>query len=215
MGGIDYSDPFGIELREVAEVEHQGAPARAVTGSRRYLTAPEALWAALTDPERLARWFAPVSGSLEIGGRFAIEGNADGTITRCEAPEVIDLTWELGGNVSWVALRLRPEDGGTRLTLVHTFAKDDGSEEHWAKFGPGAVGVGWDLAFFGLGLYLAEDGEMMDRGESLAWMESDACRAFMTDCATAWGEEHVASGADPAVARAMAVRTAKFYSGEG
>ncbi|KAM3558191.1 hypothetical protein ARSEF4850_004727 [Beauveria asiatica] len=36
-----------------------------------------ALWDALTKPERLATWFAPVSGGLRTNGRY-ITGNASG-----------------------------------------------------------------------------------------------------------------------------------------
>ncbi|KAM3562380.1 hypothetical protein MY1884_001879 [Beauveria asiatica] len=37
-----------------------------------------ALWDALTKPERLATWFAPVSGGLRTNGRYSITGNASG-----------------------------------------------------------------------------------------------------------------------------------------
>ncbi len=36
------------------------------------------VWDALTDPERLKRWFLPVSGDLPAGGTFATEGGAGG-----------------------------------------------------------------------------------------------------------------------------------------
>lgn len=55
----------------------------AVTLSQSYRTGVDDLWDACTAPERLARWFTPVSGDLRLGGRYQIEGNASGTIETC------------------------------------------------------------------------------------------------------------------------------------
>ena len=58
------------------------------------------------------------------------------------------MTWEFGGEVSWVEVRLTQEsEDTTRLELEHT-AHVDG--DRWEQFGPGAVGVGWDLTLVGL-----------------------------------------------------------------
>lgn len=211
---MDYSRALGTEFREVRDVEHEGKPARAVEGSRFYSTGAGDLWDALTNAERLPRWFVPVSGDLQLGGRYQIEGNAEGAITRCDPPEALDLTWEFAGNVSWVSLRLAPENDGARLTLVHTMLKDEASEEHWAQYGPGATGVGWDLAFLGLGLHLASGGEAIDPDTNNAWLASDPGKAFIRNIAESWGQAHTASGEDNQVASAMAARTASFYTGE-
>ena len=121
-----------------------------------YDTPPEDLWDACTNPERIARWFLPVSGDLRPGGRYEFEGNASGTIERCEPPHSLAATWEYGGQTSWVELRLMPEaEGRTRFALEHIAHVDD---EIWAQFGPGAVGIGWDLALIGLTLHLASGG---------------------------------------------------------
>ena len=84
----------------------------------------------------------PISGDLKLGGRYQLEGNAGGTITRCDPPTHLALTWEYGGQVSWVDVRLSPERQGTRAGLEHAAHMPD---EFWAQYGPGAVGVGWDL----------------------------------------------------------------------
>ena len=212
---MDYSSPLGMEFREVRDVEHDGEPARAAEGSRFYSTERDDLWDALTSAERLPRWFLPIRGDLRLGGRYHLEGNAEGTITRCDPPEVLEVTWEYGGNVSWVSLRLTPENGGTRLTLVHTMPKDEAGEAHWATYGPGAVGVGWDLSFFGLGLHLASDGEAIDREANDEWLTSDPGRVFLRACAESWGRAHAAAGEDAQVAEAMAARTASFFAGDG
>ncbi len=210
---MDFSNTLGAEYRVVKDTEHDGQPARVVSGARTYATNVEDLWDALTNVERIPRWFLPITGHLKMGGRYQLEGNAGGEITRCDPPEALDVTWEYAENVSWVTVRLEPDGGGTRLTLEHIMLKDEASEAHWKQFGPGATGVGWDLGFFGMGLHL-DSGEAVDQAESHAWMATEAGKSFMRECAKAWGEAHVDSGEAPEVAQAMAKKTAKAYCGE-
>ena len=211
---MDYSRALGAEFREVRDVEHEGQPARAVEGSRLYPTEAEDLWDALTNPERIPRWFLPITGDLELGGRYQLQGDAGGTITRCDPPEDLEVTWEFAGNVSWVRVSLAAEQGGTRLTLVHTMLQDEASEKHWATYGAGATGVGWDLSFYGLGLHLDHGGQAVDSAAVEVWLSSEPGKIFVRACAEAWGGAHAAAGEDPEVARSMAGRTAGFYTGE-
>lgn len=211
---MDYSRPRGADLREVADRYHQGQPARVVGASRIYKTDRRDLWDAFTNPERIPKWFLPISGDLKRGGRYQLEGNADGTIIRCDVPEALDVTWEFGGHMSWVTVRLAPDSGGTRLTLEHIMPKDDAGEEHWKQFGPGATGVGWDLSFLGMALHLESGGEAIDREANDAWMASDVGKAFVRDSADAWCAAHIAAGENPQTARAMAARTGAAYMGE-
>lgn len=210
---MDFSNPLGITYRVVKEVTHEGQPARVVSGSTTFDTDPDDLWDAVTNVERLPRWFAPIRGDLRLGGRYQIEGNASGEITRCDPPQALDVTWEFGENISWVQVRLQADGEGTRLTLDHIMLKDEASEEHWRKYGPGATGVGWELGFMGLVLHV-RTGETVPQDESHAWMASDDGKAFIRECATAWGDVHVDSGEDATIAREMASHTAKFYRGE-
>ncbi len=93
------------------------------------------VWAALTDPDRLKRWFLPVSGAVRVGGTFQTEGNAGGEILRCEAPRLLRVTW--GGETSVVELRLAPTgDIATTLELDHTVPIE------MAGSGAGALFVG-------------------------------------------------------------------------
>lgn len=209
---MDYATGFGAEFREVSGRVRDGEPTRVVRASRTYPTDRDDLWDALTNAERIPRWFTPISGDLRLGGRYRLEGNASGTITRCDAPEALDMTWEFGGNVSWVTVRLSPEPDGTLLTLEHEMPMDEGGEAHWAQYGPCATGVGWDLGFLGLGLHI-ESGETSAGEAGLAWMASDDGKHFMVESSGAWGEAHIAAGEDPETARAMAERTAAFYTG--
>src|SRR3546814_9965370 len=70
-------------------------------------------------------------------------------------------------------------DDSTRLTLRHSAPLDDKSEEFWDRFGPGAVGVGWDLSLMGLGWHI-ETGESNERFAEETWALSDEGKAFAT-----------------------------------
>ncbi|HEY7094525.1 MAG TPA: SRPBCC family protein [Ktedonobacterales bacterium] len=63
----------------------------------RYDTAIDDLWAALTDPARLARWFGQVEGDLRLGGEFRMYLAADdiesaGRVEACEPPRRLRVT---------------------------------------------------------------------------------------------------------------------------
>jgi uncharacterized protein YndB with AHSA1/START domain len=198
--------------RRVGSRTLEAGEARTLTVSRVYDTTREDLWDACTDPERIARWFLPISGDLRPGGRYALEGNASGTIERCEPPQRLDATWEYGGETSWIELRLTPEpDGRTRFELEHIAHVGD---ELWAQFGPGAVGVGWDQTLLGLGLYLAGGDDLPERDAVEAWQLSDEGRHFTRLSSERWAEASIAAGTDAADAHAAAARTTDFYSGE-
>jgi len=145
-----------------------------------------------------------------VGGRYQLEGNAAGTIERCDPPRGFTATWEYGGDVTWIELRLSPEpDGGTRFELEHIAHVED---ERWAQFGPGAVGVGWDLALIGLTVHLASGGSR-DPHEVMAWSTSEEGRRFMSASSERWRDASVAAGTDRAAAEAAADRTTAFYTG--
>ena len=96
----------------------------------------------------------PISGDLHVDGHYQLEGNAGGTITTCEPPEHLAVTWEFDGAVSWVDVYLTPSDAETVLRLEHVALVED-FDDKWDEFGPGAVGVGWDSALLGLAEHLA------------------------------------------------------------
>lgn len=208
---IDITRYIGAVTRAVGRREYEGREARVVTATRVYDTDIDDAWDALTNPERLPRWFLPVSGDLQLGGRYQLEGNAGGTITACEPPRRLALTWEFGGGTSWVEVHLSPAPGdATRLELSHIAHVDD----HWDKFGPGAVGVGWDLALMGLAAHLAS-GAAVDPAEAAAWTASDEGKDFIRRSSDDWGRASIADGTDAALAEASAARTTAFYTGEG
>jgi uncharacterized protein YndB with AHSA1/START domain len=205
------SNVFGAEFRRVENREHLGKAAVVAVATRTYDTTVDDLWEALTTPERLVRWFLPVEGELKLGGRYQLKGNAGGTITRCDPPQAFDLTWEFGGGTSWVHVRLVPDGRRARMTLEHIAHREGVGEEHMKKFGPGAVGIGWDLALQGLAQHLAS-GAAVDPKAFEAWTASSEGKAFVRACGEAWGAADAASGEDAAEARARAERTIGFYT---
>jgi len=204
---------FTAEFRRVENREHLGKPALVAVAIRTYDTTVDDLWDAVTTPERLARWFLPVEGDLKLGGRYQLKGNAGGTITRCDRPAALDLTWEIMGGTSWVHLRLAPDGKKARLTLEHLAHKDGIGEEHLKQYGPGAVGIGWDLALEGLKRHLLNPALSLDPKAFEAWTMSNEGKAFVRSSGEAWGDAHAASGEDPDAARAKAERTIAFYTG--
>ena len=174
-----------------------------------FATTLEDVWDAVTNGERIPRWFAPVSGDLELGGHYQVEGNAGGTITACERPSHLALTWEFAGDVSWVEVCLSgDESGSARLTLTHTAHLS----EHWDEFGPGAVGVGWELGLLGLAIHLEHP--TASKPDEADFAASPDAKAFITGSSEAWGKAAVEAGTDPDAARASAARTTAFYTGE-
>lgn len=205
---VDVVNQIGAVIRQVRIAERDGKEAKVVVATRTFATTPDDLWSAITEPERLQRWFSPVSGDLRLGGRYQIEGNASGTITSCEPERRLAMTWECGGDVSWLEVRLTAEGGeGTRLDLEHTALPGD----HWKEFGPGATGVGWDLTLLGLEQYTSVGKTLVPT----AWPESEAGKDFIRRSSDDWCRAAIASGADPTHAAAAAARTAAFYTGDG
>ncbi len=209
---IDVDHQISAVERTVGDRVLAAGTARVLTASQTYAATVEELWDACTSAERIPRWFLPVSGDLRIGGRYQIEGNASGTIERCDPPRSFAATWEYGPEVSWIEVRLEPEgEDRTRFTLEHVAHVDD---ERWLQFGPGAVGVGWDLALMGLHLHLAT-GAANDPAESAAWMGTPEGAAFVTRSSRGWADASIAAGTDEAEARAAQDATTAFYTGTG
>jgi uncharacterized protein YndB with AHSA1/START domain len=207
---IDVTRMIGAVRRELKTVERDGKQASVIVATRLYETDIDDLWNALTTPERIARWFMPIEGELRVGGRYQLQGNAGGTITACDPPRSFSVTWEFGGEVSWLDITLAAEDSNTRLTLEHTAFVSD---ERAKQFGPGAVGVGWDLGLLGLGEHLASDGSADTAKEGLAWMTSEEGKTFVHLASDDWGRAAIAAGTPPDAARAAAERTTAFYTG--
>lgn len=205
---FDLESHLGAVMRTVSSLEVDEKPARAVMLGRSYDTTVEDLWDALTNAERIPRWFLPVTGDLKLSGRYQLEGNAGGVITACEPPEHLGLTWEFGGDVSWVEVLLSSDDAGrARLKLTHTAHLSD----HWAQYGPGAVGIGWELGLMGLKLHFAQPNE--PKLDEAAFSMSPEGKAFITGSSEGWGQAAIEAGEESEATLAAARRTTAFYTG--
>ncbi len=205
---MDISAQVGLVERSVRADERDGEPTRVVVASQEYPAGIDDVWDAITNPERLPRWFLPVTGDLTVGGRYQFEGNAGGEVLACDKPERALLTWEFGGGVSWLELRLTDLGGSTRLKLEHVAPLVD----QWFEYGPGAVGVGWDLSFLGLANHLA-GGPDVTPGTEMELIGSPEGRQFVEVASAAWAEANIAAGAEPADARAARELVTAFYTG--
>lgn len=209
---IDVIHEIDAIRRETATASLHSVDGHAVRLERTYDAPIDDVWDALTNPERIRRWFLPIHGDLHVGGHYQLEGQAGGDVLACDPPHRFRVTWVFGdpGDAppSELEIRLTPGgDGRTRLELDHVAVVP---AEMWSQFGPGAVGVGWDMAVLGLGLHLR--GESV--GDPVAWQLSAEGRDYATRSSNAWGAAHAASGEDrDAVASAVANTTA-FYAPE-
>ncbi len=204
--------------RELAAIHRETGPGKTPVADgktvllrRTYTADIEDVWDALTTAERINRWLLPIIGDLKLGGHYQLEGNASGQILACEPPRLLRVSWVMGepspDSFSEVEVRLTPADAGTVFELEHTATVPS---EMWDQFGPGAVGVGWDLTVLGLGRHLASrEGASAD--DKQAWAMSDEARRFMTGSSEAWGAAYQASGASPDVVRTAVAATNGFY----
>jgi uncharacterized protein YndB with AHSA1/START domain len=208
---FDIADHIGAVHREVRNVQRDGQPAKDLIASRVYDTDIDDLWEAVTRAERIKRWFSPVSGELRLGGQYAVEGNASGTITACTAPRHFAGTWEFMGHVSWIEVYLESVDGGTRLELHHIAPHPN---PHWDQFGAGAGGVGWELGLLGLAEHLKRPADDVRAEGVNGWETSDEAKELIRAASTDWGRASIAGGDDPDKAMRAAEATRRFYSGE-
>ena len=60
----------------------------------RYATDIDDLWSAITEPDRLARWWGKVDGDLRVGGEFhlIVEWEGTGRVEACEPPRRLQVT---------------------------------------------------------------------------------------------------------------------------
>lgn len=179
-----------IDLLQELAALHRGvarddsAQTVSVTVARAYDADVEDVWDALTDADRLARWFSPVTGDLRVGGSFQIEGNAGGDILRCERPLRLEITFGMPDSV--VSVSLVESAGRTTVELVHTVPLAIASSGAGALF----VGPGWDGALLQLGRGLRGEAS----GDPLAFAASPEMIEFNRGSIDAWAEAVDRSG---------------------
>ena len=197
-------------VRTLRDGERNGVATKIAMVRVVFPTSQADLWGAVTSNERIPEWFLQISGDLEVGGRFQTEGNAGGVIESCDAPKSFTSTWEFGGQVSWIRVDVEDDDDGAALALTHEAAIGDG--EFWKQYGPGATGVGWELAFLALSVYVDQT-TVLDPADVGAWAESAEAHPYIRNVAEAWADAAIAAGEDPAEAKAAATNTFGFYTG--
>ena len=158
------------ELTQVlGRIERDGEEV-AVVFDRHYATSPDDLWRACTEPDRLARWFAPVVGDLRVGGEFSIHFD-DGDVPRCrvvtcDPPHRLVWEWPIGDVRSVVTAEVIADGEGARLHLRHerlTGAQAAGYAAGWDTYVrrlesdvAGAAMADWDATWSALhALYAA------------------------------------------------------------
>lgn len=189
----DMLEELAAAHRAVGRRAGQDGEVVAVQLRRSYDAEPADVWDAVTDPDRLARWFSPVSGELRLGGTFQVEGNAAGEVLQCAPPEHFRVTW--GGPTSLVDVRLTADGDGTVVELEHSVPIEIAQSGAGALF----VGPGWDVGVLALGLFLHGEGI----GDPAAWESSPEVQRYSAGVIDAWSEVALASGTTTADEVAM------------
>ncbi|KAF4409943.1 SRPBCC family protein [Streptomyces lycii] len=192
--------------REVGNRAVEAGQARTVLLRRTYPAEIADVWDAVTSPERLGRWFLPVTGEFKVGGRYQLEGNAGGEILECAPPERLRVSWLYGPDPGFSEVGVRLAAEGPERTVFELEHVAVVPEEFWGQFGPGALGVGYDLGLVGLDRHLAG----RDLGKD--WESSPEGRAYAARSGEAWGRAYAASGADPGTVEATTAATIAFYT---
>ncbi|WP_433825241.1 hypothetical protein ACQP2E_24280 [Actinoplanes sp. CA-015351] len=74
---IDTKEQINRVRRELGPRVLEAGEARELTISQVYDTGLDDLWAVVTEPSRIERWFLPVSGELRIGGALFMKQSSD------------------------------------------------------------------------------------------------------------------------------------------
>jgi uncharacterized protein YndB with AHSA1/START domain len=207
---IDVMTQIAAVDRKVTERAHEGKARLVVSASRAIATPPDDLWQAITQPERLARWFGSVSGNLRLGGSFQIKDNARGVVTACNPPETLAVTWKMYGDEGWVQAHLSSSNDATRLQVEHILSRRFFDRLYWSWYGAGATGVGWELWLLGLDQYVSSGTATTDGLER--WRVTDEGKHYLKRATDAWGRAEIAHGEREATAMKRAARACGFYS---
>ena len=122
-----------------------------VTLVRKIKASPAKVWAAITQPEQMLKWWGPDAGptlrvdaDVRPGGRFSvvfrtmdgIERNPTGIYREVLPEKRLVFTWDLPGAPepeTLVTFALRPIETGTELTLTHQHLPDEAARASHEK----------------------------------------------------------------------------------
>lgn len=126
---------------------------RGIRLQRTYPAAPETVWAALTEPERLRGWLGELTGTINPGAEFTLTLDDEGeSIARCrvrrfEPPRLLIVDWTIPGEGdSLLRFELTPVGDGTELLVDHSALPVPAGPEY---------GAGWQTFLEQLGAHLA------------------------------------------------------------
>lgn len=118
---------------------------------------PAAVWAALTDPELHARWWAAGDVKAVVGHRFTLDmgnfGSQPCEVTEAVPERLLAYRFAEGTLDTTITWRLEPEGTGTRLFLTHAGFDLDSPLGRQAFEG---MGHGWPHVLDRLGALLVE-----------------------------------------------------------
>ena len=118
-----------------------------LTLKRRFNASPEKVYAAWTEPEKVARWFGPDAGGVvraeidvRTGGRFTVvfhtqdgeEHHVSGAYREVVPNEKLVFTWAWRSTPereSLVTILIEPDCGGSLLTLIHEQFFDEAARD--------------------------------------------------------------------------------------
>lgn len=124
---------------------------------RRIKAPPAKVYAALTEPEKMVRWWGPDAGptlsaeaDVRPGGRFRVvfrtldgeEHEVRGVYREIVRDQRLIFTWEwisMPERESLVTLSLKPVNGGTELTLIHERFHDEAARDSHREGWSGAL----------------------------------------------------------------------------
>ena len=118
-----------------------------LTLKRRLNATPEAVYAAWTDPKKLVHWFGPDQGpvtkaetDVRVGGGFRVvfhtedgeEHDVSGIYREVVPNEKLQFTWAWRSTPereSLVTILIKPDNGGSILTLIHEQFYDEAARD--------------------------------------------------------------------------------------
>jgi len=119
-----------------------------LTLKRRFNATPEKVYAAWTDPEKIAKWFGPeqvetlrAQADARVGGGFRIvmrspdgeEHDVSGVYREVVPNEKLVFTWAWRSTPereSLVTILIKPDGAGSLLTLIHEQFFDEIARDH-------------------------------------------------------------------------------------
>ena len=125
------------------------AASPSLTLKRHLNAAPQKVYAAWTDPTQIVKWFGPDAGpvtraetDLKVGGRYTVvfhtgdgeEHSVSGVYREVKSNEKLVFTWAWRSTPereSLVTILIKPDAGGSILTLIHEqFFDEEARDRH-------------------------------------------------------------------------------------